>query len=50
MIKRQKVEAMGVKYYKNRTKISLSSRKKRNYEANIRDNTNLNKDNNKYLL
>lgn len=41
---------MAIKRYSNRGKISLFSEKKRNYESDTKDNTDLNQVNNKYQL
>ena len=41
MIKRQKTEAMGAKRCRDRGRFSLFSRKKRNHESDIEDDTDL---------
>ena len=50
MIERQKTETIVTKCYKDRKRISLSSRDERNYKSNTRDNTNPDQANGKYLL
>lgn len=41
MVKKQKTKVMTAKFCKNKKRINLSSRKKRSYKSNTRDNTNL---------
>lgn len=50
MVKRRKIKAMTIKYCKDKKRISLFNRKKENYENNIKDNTDLDQANYKYLL
>ena len=40
MVKKQKTKAMITKCYKNRKRISLSYKKEKNYESDIKDNIN----------
>ena len=47
---KQKTEAMVAKCCGNRGRISLSSKKEENYESNIRDDTDPDQANDKYLL
>lgn len=48
MVKRQKTKAIIAKRYKNKRRISLFSREKKNYESKTIDDTNLDQANNKY--
>lgn len=41
-MKKRKTEAIATKRHRNRGKINLPSKEKRNYESNIRDDTDLN--------
>lgn len=47
---RYKIKAIIAKCYRNRGRISLSNRKKENYEDNIENNTDLDKVNDKHPL
>lgn len=50
IVKRWKTKIIFAKHYKVRKRINLSNIKKENYKSNIKNNINLNKANNKYLL
>lgn len=50
IVKKRKVKAMTIKYYRIIKEIRLSNIEKKNYKSNIKDNINLDKVNNKYPL
>lgn len=50
MVKRQKIETITAKCYKNRRRINLSNGKKKNYKNNTKDDINLQQANDKYIL
>ena len=50
MVKKQKTKIIVAICHKNKVKISLSNRRKKNYKNNTKNNTNLNQTDNKYLL
>lgn len=50
IIEKQKTKVIATKYQKTRGVISLSSKERENDKSDTRDKTNLDYDNNKYLL
>lgn len=50
ILERQKAKALAIKHCKARREISLSNTKKRNYENNTKDDTDLDQTNNKNPL
>lgn len=50
IIEKRKTEGMVAKYWKTKGKISLFSKKEKNYESNIKDKINLDKANDRYPL
>lgn len=50
MIEKQKTKAIAAKYCRTKKGINLFSKEKKNYKCDIKNNTDSNQANNKYLL
>lgn len=50
MMEKRKIKAMAAKRQRAKKRISLSNKKKRNYESDTGDKTDLDQANNEYLL
>lgn len=50
MVEKQRIKAMAAKLQRAREGVSLSSKEKKNYESDTKDEIDLNQANNKYPL